>query len=151
MSGFNFFSHGSQDLYPVYLQTTKKFSSFDASKATIISNVGAIIGKSKNLRHRVQRLTIRWYDCGIRFPICRSTSSVSPSAWLRLTTGSSFACATPLAGSPSGSFLAHSADWQLVDSSFSPEFRVLGVWFPSISVKSPLLRSEHPLEDWHTN
>ena len=49
MSGFNFFSHGSQDLYPVYLQTTKKFSSFDASKATIISNVGAIIGKSQSL------------------------------------------------------------------------------------------------------
>jgi SHS family lactate transporter-like MFS transporter len=46
ISGFNFFSHGSQDLYPVYLQTTKKFSSFDASKATIISNVGAIIGTS---------------------------------------------------------------------------------------------------------
>jgi len=46
MIGFNFFSHGSQDLYPVYLQTTKKFSSFDASKATIISNVGAIIGTS---------------------------------------------------------------------------------------------------------
>jgi SHS family lactate transporter-like MFS transporter len=46
MIGFNFFSHGSQDLYPVYLQTTKGFSSFDASKATIISNVGAIIGTS---------------------------------------------------------------------------------------------------------
>lgn len=46
MSGFNFFSHGSQDLYPVYLQTTKKFSAPDASKATIISNVGAIIGES---------------------------------------------------------------------------------------------------------
>jgi hypothetical protein len=46
MIGFNFFSHGSQDLYPVYLQTTKGFSSFDASKATIISNVGAIIGAS---------------------------------------------------------------------------------------------------------
>lgn len=49
MVGFNFFSHGSQDLYPVYLQTTKKFSSFDASKATIISNVGAIIGKIQSL------------------------------------------------------------------------------------------------------
>jgi len=44
MTGFNFFSHGSQDLYPVYLQTTKGFTASNASKATIISNVGAIIG-----------------------------------------------------------------------------------------------------------
>lgn len=44
MTGFNFLSHGSQDLYPTYLQKTKGFSSADASKATIISNVGAIVG-----------------------------------------------------------------------------------------------------------
>ncbi|KAK4687269.1 MFS transporter, SHS family, lactate transporter, partial [Tremellales sp. Uapishka_1] len=44
MTGFNFFSHGSQDLYPTYLQTTKHLSSALASKATIISNVGAIVG-----------------------------------------------------------------------------------------------------------
>jgi SHS family lactate transporter-like MFS transporter len=42
--GFNFFSHGSQDLYPTYLTTTKKLSSALASKATIISNCGAIVG-----------------------------------------------------------------------------------------------------------
>ncbi|GFZ47800.1 hypothetical protein JCM24511_05547 [Saitozyma sp. JCM 24511] len=44
MTGFNFFSHGSQDLYPTYLTTTKKLSSALASKATIISNCGAIVG-----------------------------------------------------------------------------------------------------------
>jgi SHS family lactate transporter-like MFS transporter len=75
MIGFNFFSHGSQDLYPVYLQTTKGFSSFDASKATIISNVGAIIG-TPPFSFKAKLMT-RWYDCRIRFPICRSTSSVS--------------------------------------------------------------------------
>lgn len=46
MTGFNFFSHGSQDLYPTYLETSKHLSSPLASKATIISNVGAIVGGS---------------------------------------------------------------------------------------------------------
>ncbi|WWC68036.1 uncharacterized protein I206_101955 [Kwoniella pini CBS 10737] len=44
MTFFNFFSHGSQDLYPTYLKTTKKLSPKLASKATIISNCGAIVG-----------------------------------------------------------------------------------------------------------
>jgi SHS family lactate transporter-like MFS transporter len=40
--GFNFLSHGSQDLYPTYLQTTKGFSPDNSN--TIVSNVGAIVG-----------------------------------------------------------------------------------------------------------
>ena len=40
--GFNFLSHGSQDLYPTYLQTTKGFDSYHATVATIIGNCGAI-------------------------------------------------------------------------------------------------------------
>lgn len=44
MTGFNFLSHGSQDLYPTYLQKTKLLSSQLSSKATIISNCGAITG-----------------------------------------------------------------------------------------------------------
>ncbi|KAL5495959.1 hypothetical protein ACEPAH_3191 [Sanghuangporus vaninii] len=44
MAGFNFLSHGSQDLFPTYLEVTKNFSSYKATTATIISNVGAIIG-----------------------------------------------------------------------------------------------------------
>ncbi|CCM06723.1 uncharacterized protein FIBRA_09017 [Fibroporia radiculosa] len=44
MSGFNFLSHGSQDLYPTYLTTTKGFSEHDATVATIIGNLGAIAG-----------------------------------------------------------------------------------------------------------
>lgn len=42
MTGFNFLSHGSQDLYPTYLQDSKGFSRFDATIATIIGNCGAI-------------------------------------------------------------------------------------------------------------
>jgi SHS family lactate transporter-like MFS transporter len=42
MTGFNFLSHGSQDLYPTYLQASKGFSKFDSTVATIIGNCGAI-------------------------------------------------------------------------------------------------------------
>ena len=42
MSGFSFLSHGSQDLYPTYLQETKGFTRFNATVATIIGNCGAI-------------------------------------------------------------------------------------------------------------
>ncbi|KAG2344440.1 MFS general substrate transporter [Suillus weaverae] len=38
MTGLNFLSHGSQDLYPTYLQITKGFSAHNATVATIISN-----------------------------------------------------------------------------------------------------------------
>ncbi|KAJ9110461.1 hypothetical protein QFC19_001587 [Naganishia cerealis] len=41
---FNFLSHGSQDLYPTYLQKTKLLSSKQSSKATIIANCGAVVG-----------------------------------------------------------------------------------------------------------
>ena len=41
-SGFNFFSHGSQDLYPTYLEISKGFDSYHATVATIIGNCGAI-------------------------------------------------------------------------------------------------------------
>ncbi|EJD45690.1 MFS general substrate transporter [Auricularia subglabra TFB-10046 SS5] len=44
MSGFNFLSHGSQDLYPTYLRTTKGFSAHQSTVATIIGNCGAIAG-----------------------------------------------------------------------------------------------------------
>ena len=42
MAGFNFLSHGSQDLYPTYLQESKRFTKFNATVATIIGNCGAI-------------------------------------------------------------------------------------------------------------
>ncbi|PFH49486.1 hypothetical protein AMATHDRAFT_63047 [Amanita thiersii Skay4041] len=44
MSGFNFLSHGSQDLYPKYLTASKGFSDHNATVATIIGNCGAIAG-----------------------------------------------------------------------------------------------------------
>jgi len=44
MTGFNFLSHGSQDIYPTYLTTSKNFSSHNATVATIIGNCGAVTG-----------------------------------------------------------------------------------------------------------
>lgn len=44
MTGFNFLSHGSQDLYPTYLTASKNFSSHNATVATIIGNCGAVAG-----------------------------------------------------------------------------------------------------------
>jgi len=44
MTGFNFLSHGSQDLYPTYLETTKHFTAHSATVATIIGNCGAVAG-----------------------------------------------------------------------------------------------------------
>lgn len=44
MTGFNFLSHGSQDLYPTYLETSKGFTAHAATIATMIGNSGAISG-----------------------------------------------------------------------------------------------------------
>ncbi|KAJ7617913.1 MFS general substrate transporter [Roridomyces roridus] len=44
MTGFNFSSHGSQDLYPTFMHNTKGFSTHTATVATIIGNCGAIAG-----------------------------------------------------------------------------------------------------------
>ncbi len=44
MTGFNFFSHGTQDLYPTYLQGQRGLSTHAVSLILILANVGAIIG-----------------------------------------------------------------------------------------------------------
>lgn len=44
MTGMNFFSHGSQDLYPRILEGSKGQSAHNATIATIIGNCGAIAG-----------------------------------------------------------------------------------------------------------
>jgi SHS family lactate transporter-like MFS transporter len=44
MTSFNFFSHGTQDLYPTFLQAQRKFDTKTVSTIAIIANIGAIIG-----------------------------------------------------------------------------------------------------------
>ena len=44
MTAFNFLSHGTQDLYPTYLQVQRNFDTHAVAVIAIIYNMGAIIG-----------------------------------------------------------------------------------------------------------
>jgi SHS family lactate transporter-like MFS transporter len=44
MAAFNFMSHGSQDLYPTFLQKQREFGVGTVTLLAIIANIGAIIG-----------------------------------------------------------------------------------------------------------
>jgi SHS family lactate transporter-like MFS transporter len=44
MTAFNFFSHGSQDLYPTFLQKQHHFDTHTVGMISIIANLGAIVG-----------------------------------------------------------------------------------------------------------
>ena len=44
MTAFNFFSHGTQDLYPTFLQSTYHFATRTTGNIAIIYNIGAILG-----------------------------------------------------------------------------------------------------------
>ena len=44
MAAFNFMSHGTQDLYPTFLEKQRSFSVGQVSLLTIVMNVGAILG-----------------------------------------------------------------------------------------------------------
>jgi SHS family lactate transporter-like MFS transporter len=44
MACFNAFSHGSQDLYPTFLQVQHGFSTGETSRIAIVTNIGALLG-----------------------------------------------------------------------------------------------------------
>jgi len=44
MTAFNFFSHGTQDLYPTFLQKQRHFDHLTVSTIAVVYNIGAIIG-----------------------------------------------------------------------------------------------------------
>src|SRR5512141_27954 len=44
MTAFNFFSHGTQDLYPTFLQEQRGLDTQTVSTIVVIANIGAIIG-----------------------------------------------------------------------------------------------------------
>jgi SHS family lactate transporter-like MFS transporter len=44
MTAFNFFSHGTEDLYPTFLQVQRKFPPSTVAAIAIIYNIGAILG-----------------------------------------------------------------------------------------------------------
>lgn len=44
MTGFNFFSHGTQDLYPTFLRVQHHFDDITVTWITVVLNIGAIVG-----------------------------------------------------------------------------------------------------------
>jgi len=44
MAGFNFMSHGSQDLYPTFLERQLGYSTGKTTVVTVVANIGAICG-----------------------------------------------------------------------------------------------------------
>ncbi|GAC1040873.1 MFS transporter [Rhizobium sp. No.120] len=44
MTAFNFFSHGTQDLYPTFLETQRQYDSYTVGAIAIAYNIGAIVG-----------------------------------------------------------------------------------------------------------
>ena len=44
MTAFNFFSHGTQDLYPTFLQMQHKLSPHAVGAIAVVYNIGAIVG-----------------------------------------------------------------------------------------------------------
>ncbi|WP_265516468.1 MFS transporter [Nitratireductor luteus] len=44
MTAFNFFSHGTQDLYPTFLEVQRKLSTTTVGTIAVIYNIGAILG-----------------------------------------------------------------------------------------------------------
>jgi SHS family lactate transporter-like MFS transporter len=44
MTGFNFFSHGTQDLYPTFLRVQHHFDDATVTFITVVLNLGAIVG-----------------------------------------------------------------------------------------------------------
>jgi len=44
MTAFNFFSHGTQDIYPTFLQVQHGFNAHETGTIAIIYNIGAILG-----------------------------------------------------------------------------------------------------------
>jgi SHS family lactate transporter-like MFS transporter len=44
MTGFNFFSHGTQDLYPTFLREQHNFDPGTVTAITVVLNIGALIG-----------------------------------------------------------------------------------------------------------
>jgi SHS family lactate transporter-like MFS transporter len=44
MTAFNFFSHGTQDLYPTFLEVQRKLSPHEVGAIAVVYNIGAILG-----------------------------------------------------------------------------------------------------------
>ena len=90
MTLFNFFSHASQDFYPTTMEQAKCQTKHSADLATIVSNVGAVVGGiiSGGLSQKLgRRLTIIIFAilAGAFIPLW-----IIPSDWSSLAAGAFF-------------------------------------------------------------
>ena len=67
---FNFFSHGTQDLYPTFLKKQHGFDPHTVSWITIVANIGAIVGGLTfgALSERIGRVNAITIACLIALP-----------------------------------------------------------------------------------
>ena len=74
MTAFNFFSHGTQDLYPTFLQVQHGFGPHEVGLIAVIYNVGAIIGGISfgSLSERFGRRRIIIIAAVLSLSCCRS-------------------------------------------------------------------------------
>ena len=84
MTGFNFFSHGTQDLYPTFLQVQQKFSPGTVSTLAVIYNIGAICGSLSfgSLSERIGRRRAIVIAALISLPIIPLWAFAGTPLWL---------------------------------------------------------------------
>lgn len=87
MTGFNFLSHGSQDLYPTYLQVSKGFSTHQSSIATMCVLAAPL--------RRLATISTDSASCPPLALAASATAAPSPAASSRATSRSLLAGASP--------------------------------------------------------
>ena len=75
MTAFNFFSHGTQDLYPTFLRVQHGFCPHEVGLIAVIYNIGAIIG-GISFGALSERFGRRRIDRDRRDPVARRHAAV---------------------------------------------------------------------------
>ncbi|HEY1542871.1 MAG TPA: MFS transporter [Xanthobacteraceae bacterium] len=84
MTAFNFFSHGTQDLYPTFLQVQHKLSPHEVGLIAVIYNIGAIIGGISfgSLSERYGRRRIMVIAAVLSLPVLPLWAFSTSAVWL---------------------------------------------------------------------
>lgn len=89
MAGFNFMSHGSQDLYPTMLENQLEFSKNKITVTQVVANLGAMLGGtivgylSQMFGRRLSIIVVCIMGGALVYPYCftRSTSVIAAAFW----------------------------------------------------------------------
>lgn len=80
MAGFNFMSHGSQDLYPTLLKNQYKYTADDVTVTQVVANIGAITGGtlvgyySQKVGRRISIIVICVVGAALLYPYTYTSS-----------------------------------------------------------------------------